>query len=146
MSDEHEARVVLRDGMYFEGFAGDETKDSFAIQLDAAEDVGGQGKGVRPARLILVALAGCMGMDVISILRKKRQEVSGLEVLVRANRAEEHPTVYTHIWVKFLITGNRLDPTAVDRAIELSMTKYCPAANLLKPVVPIETDYQIIEA
>ena len=86
-----------------------------------------------------------MGMDVISILRKKRQEVSGLEVRVRASRAEEHPMIYTHIWVTFLVTGTQIDPDAVERAIELSMTKYCPTANLLKPVVPIETDYQIIE-
>ena len=146
MTDIHEASVILRDGMHFEGFASGETEDSFAIQLDASEDVGGQGKGIRPAKLILVALAGCMGMDVISILRKKRQEVHGLEVRVRANRAEEHPMVYTHIRVTLLVTGNRIDPAAIERAIDLSMTKYCPTANLLKPVVPIETDYQIIEA
>jgi putative redox protein len=146
MSNEHEAIVILRDGMHFEGFAGGEAEDSFIIQLDAAEGAGGQGKGVRPAKLILVGLGGCMGMDVISILRKKRQQVSSLEVRVRASRAEEHPTVYTHIWVTFLVTGTQIDPTAIERAIELSMTKYCPTAYLLKPVVPIETDYQIIEA
>lgn len=146
MSNEHEIRVVLRDGMHFEGFAGGAADDSLAIQLDAAEDAGGQGKGVRPARLILVALGGCMGMDVISILRKKRQEVSGLEVHVRASRADEHPRVYTHIWVMFMVTGSQVDPAAVERAIELSMTKYCPTANLLKAVVPIETDYQIVGA
>lgn len=146
MSSEHEVRIVLQDGMHFEGFTSVEPEDSFAIQLDAAESAGGQGKGVRPARLILVGLAGCMGMDVVSILRKKRQEVSGLEVHVRASRAEEHPMVYTYIWVTFLVTGTQVDPAAVERSIELSMTKYCPTANLLKPVVPIETDYQIIEA
>ncbi len=146
MSNEHEVRIVLRDGMHFEGFAGGEGEDAFAIQLDAAESVGGQGKGIRPAKLVLVGLAGCMGMDVISILRKKRQEVSGLEVRVRASRADEHPTVYTHIWVTFLVTGTQIDPAAVERSIELSMTKYCPTANLLKPVVPIETDYKITEA
>lgn len=146
MSNTHEAVVILRDGMHFEGFAGSESEDAFAIQLDAAEPAGGRGKGVRPARLILVALAGCMGMDVISILRKKRQEVAGLEVRVRAERADEHPMVYTHIWVTLVVTGTRIEAAAVERAIELSMTKYCPTANLLKPVVPIETDYQIVEA
>lgn len=145
MSSEHEARVILRDGMHFEGIAGSESENSFAIQLDAAESAGGQGKGIRPTKLILVGLAGCMGMDVISILRKKRQEVLDMEVRVRAEHAKEHPMVYTHIWVTFLVTGNQIDPAAIERAIELSMTKYCPAANLLKPVVPIDTDYQIIE-
>lgn len=146
MSSEHEARVILRDGMHFEGFTDGKTSEAFAIQLDAADDVGGQQKGVRPARLVLVALGGCMGMDVISILRKKRQEVNGLEVHVRAERAEEHPRVYTHIWVTFIATGKQIDPAAIERAIELSMTKYCPTANLLKTVVPIETAFQIIEA
>jgi putative redox protein len=144
MADTHEARVVLRDGMHFEGFAGEPEEDSFAIQLDAAEPAGGQGKGAPPARLLLVSLAGCMGMDVLSILRKKRQEVSGFEVHAHAARAEEHPMVYTHIQVTFQIMGEQIDPVAVERAIELSVTRYCPIANLLKPVVPIETDYQII--
>jgi putative redox protein len=132
--------------MHFEGFTGDANQDLFAIQLDASEAAGGQGKGVRPAKLILVALAGCMGMDVLSILRKKRQDVTDLEVHTHAERTSEHPKVYTHIRVTFRITGQQVDPAAVERAIELSMTKYCPTANLLKPVVPIETDYQIIEA
>jgi putative redox protein len=136
----HEANVILRDGMHFEGFA-----DDFAMPLDANEDVGGQGKGARPQKLLLVSLAGCSGMDAISILRKKRQEVSGLEVRVRAERAEEHPRVYTHIWLTFVVTGKGVDPAAVERAIELSMTKYCPVAGLIQSVVPIETSYEIVE-
>ncbi|MBN1310963.1 MAG: OsmC family protein [Anaerolineae bacterium] len=146
MNNTHETKVILRNGMHFEGFTDDETQDAFAIQLDAKEAAGGQGKGVSPAKLVLVALAGCMGMDVISILRKKRQNVSDLEVHTHADRADEHPTVYTHIRVTFVFTGQQIDPAAVERAIELSMTKYCPVANLLKLVVPIETDYQIIDA
>lgn len=146
MTDNHEARVILRDGMHFEGSTDSMAEDAYAIQLDASEAAGGQGKGVRPARLILVALAGCMGMDVMSILRKKRQEVNGLDIRVRAERASEHPKVYTHIWVTFIVSGSQVEPAAVERAIELSMTKYCPTANLLKPTVPIETDYKIVDA
>jgi putative redox protein len=84
-------------------------------------------------------------MDVISILRKKRQEVSGLEIKIRAEKADEHPKVYTHIWVTYIVRGNGIDPDAVARAIELSMTRYCPVAGMLKQVVPIETSYEIVE-
>ena len=142
MNEEHQAHVVLRDGMHFEGFAGDE----FAIQLDASPEVGGQGKGSRPAKLVLVSLAGCSAMDVLSIMRKKRQQVSGLEVRVRAERADEHPRVYTHIWLTFIETGQDISPKAVERSVELSMTSYCPVAAMLHRAVPIETDYEIIEA
>jgi putative redox protein len=135
--------VTLREGMYFEADAG----DGVTISLDAAEDVGGQGRGARPLKMMLVSLGGCMGMDVISILRKKRQDVTGLEVRVRGDRrTDEHPHLYTHIYVTFVVSGHDVDPRAVERAIELSYTRYCPAVGLLKQAVPIDTDYQIVEA
>ncbi len=143
MSDTQEIKVLLRDQMHFEGYTGD--GDDFAIPMDANESVGGQGKGSRPQKLLLVSLAGCSGMDVISILRKKRQDVTGMEVRVRGERADEHPRVYTQIWVTFVVTGKQVDAAAVERAIELSMTRYCPVAALLQEMVPIETSYEIVE-
>lgn len=143
---QHEAKVTWQEGMHFVGMTNDPGSEEFHIQLDADPESGGEGKGVRPAKLLLTALAGCMSMDVMSILRKKQQKVTGLEVRVRADRAAEHPLVYTHIWVTFAVTGNSVDPAAVARAVELSYTKYCPIANLIKPVVPVETQYEIIEA
>lgn len=135
--------VTLREGMHFEADAG----DGVTISLDAAEDVGGLGKGARPLKMMLVSLGGCMGMDVISILRKKRQDVTGLEVRVRGDRrTDEHPYLYTHIYVTFVVSGHDVDPRAVERSIELSYTRYCPAVGLLKQSVPIDTDYQIVEA
>ncbi len=142
---QHEAKVIMRDGMHFEGFTTDPGAETFAIQLDADRDSGGQDKGIRPAKLLLTALAGCMAMDVISILRKKQQQVRAFEVQVRADQSQTHPMIYTHIWVKFMVAGRQIDPAAVTRAIDLSYTKYCPIANLIKPVVPIETDYEIVE-
>jgi putative redox protein len=143
MTDTQEARVVLEDGMHFVGYP---PQEAFTIQLDSAEEVGGRGLGARPQSLMLVSLGGCTGMDVISILRKKRQDVTGLEVRVRGERADAHPRVYTHIWVTFVVSGHSIDSAAVERAIELSMTKYCPVAGLLKDVVPIETAYEIVAA
>lgn len=86
----------------------------------------------------MAGLAGCTAMDVISILQKKKQDVTHFEVKVNADRAKEHPKVFTKIGITFYVTGNEIDPVAVDRAIELSSTKYCPAHAMLGKVVPIE--------
>jgi putative redox protein len=142
-TETYDARVVLKDGMHFE--ATTRRGGEHRIALDTSPDVGGRGLGTRPYDLILVSLCGCMAMDVISILRKKQQPVSGLEVLARAERAAEHPRVFTHIWLTFVVTGQGVAPEAVERSIELAYDKYCPAAAMLKPVVPIETEYRIEE-
>lgn len=135
--------AVFKEGMHF-------SVDTFdgvpPIDLDAAEDVGGQGKGSRPLKLILASVAGCTGMDVISILRKKRQDVTGLELDVSGDRREDHPRTFTKIYVKYIITGRDVDPRAVERAIELSETKYCPAINLIGSIIPVESSYEIVEA
>jgi putative redox protein len=96
-------------------------------------------------QLLLVGLCGCTGMDVISILQKKRQAFTGLKVEATAKRAEEHPRVYTSIHLEFLVTGEGVDPAAVARSIELSQTKYCPASAMLGEVAEITTSYRIVE-
>lgn len=141
MSEVFNASVVLQDGMHFSGAVNDEV----VVQLDAAAQYGGLGKGVQPKPLLLVSLGGCTGMDVISILRKKRQQVSALEVRVTGIAADEHPKVFTQIDVHYVVRGRGVEAEAVERAIDLSMTRYCPVANLLKPVVPIDSTYEIIE-
>lgn len=139
----HEVKVTLENNMHF---VGQIEKDEFVLHLDAAEEHGGQGLGNSPVKMVLIGLAGCTAMDVISILRKKREEVIGLEVRVRGERADEHPKVYTRIEVEYIVTGRGVKPTSVERSIELSMESYCPVAGMLRPVVPITTNYQIIEA
>ena len=134
------ASVTLVEGMHFEGAI-----DSFHIDLDAKEDVGGTSAGPQPPRLLLLALAGCTAMDVISILRKKRQQVSGLTVAVQGKRAEQHPKIYTHIEVFYRVRGNTIDPRAVERAIELSNTRYCPVIATLSKVAVVTTRYEIEE-
>lgn len=146
MNQPYHAKVILRDGMHFEGFTSDEDSDRIAVEMDADLDVGGHGLGVRPNKLLLISLAGCMAMDVISILRKKKQDVTGLEVSVLSENAPEYPMVYTDMVVTFTVTGKGVAQEAVERAISLSYDKYCPIANLLKPVVPIHTRYEIVEA
>jgi len=102
------ASAALADGMHFVG-----NTEGFRIDLDAEESVGGVGAGPQPPRLLLQALAGCTAMDVISILRKKRQQVSGLSVEVQGSRADQHPRVYTRIEVLYRVRGQHVDPQAV---------------------------------
>jgi putative redox protein len=93
--------------------------------------------------VLLEALAGCTGMDVISILRKKRQQVSGLSVEVQGSRAQQHPKVYTRIEVFYRVRGKNVDPQAVARAIELSATRYCPVIATLAKMAEVRTRYAI---
>jgi putative redox protein len=134
-----EARVKLIDGMSFDA----ETPSHHHLILDASPDVGGEEKGPRPLELLLVGLGGCTGMDVISILRKKRQNVTGYEIVVSAELATEHPKKYAHIKVEHVVHGD-VDPEAVARAIELSEEKYCTVSAMLRPGTKIESSYRIV--
>lgn len=134
-------RSRLLDGMQFAAEAG----SGHTVILDAAEHAGGQGAGFVPMELLLVGLAGCTGMDVISILRKKRQQVTGYEVRVRGERAEDHPMVYTDITVEHVITGHDVSPEAVARAIELSEAKYCGAGAMLGKTAKLVHTFRIVE-
>mgnify|MGYP001290352524 CR=1 FL=1 len=112
----------------------------------ATLEMSNQGASLRPAELLMVGLAGCTAMDVIDILRKKRQDVTDFQVQARGEQAEEHPHRYVKIDVKYIITGREIDPEAVRRAIELSETKYCSVAASLRPGAPITTSFEIREA
>jgi putative redox protein len=134
------ASATLASGMHFIGAI-----DDFRMELDAEKSAGGVGAGPQPHRLLLQSLAGCTAMDVISILRKKRQQVSGLTVQVQGSRADQHPKVYTRIEVLYQVRGRNIDPHAVARAIELSATRYCPAIAMLGKVAEVHTRYDIEE-
>ncbi len=137
-----EAKVSWSGRMTFTGTAG----TGFSVPLGSDPSVGGDNNGFRPLELLAVSLAGCTAMDVISILRKKQQAVTGFEVRTHADQASEHPHVFTHVLVEYILTGHGISPDAVERAIELSVTKYCPVQAMLGKAVQIEHKYQIIEA
>lgn len=111
-----------------------------AVILDNPEG----GSGPSPMVYVLMGVAGCTAMDVVSILKKKRAEFSGVEVNISGERAEEHPMRYTTIHIGFVITGKSIKPTDVARAIELSETKYCSAVASLN--AKVETAYKIVES
>lgn len=125
-------------------FRGKGLSSGFSVDVDADSSVGGTEEGLRPMELVALGLGACTGMDVISILQKKRQDVKALQVKVTTQAAKEHPKVWTHVLIEFLITGNDIEDAAVERAIQLSYDKYCPAQNMIKMAVQIDTDYEII--
>src|SRR5215469_13716675 len=135
------AQATLEGGMRFTAESG----SGHHVTLDAAEHGGGQNAGFRPMELLLVGLAGCTGMDVISILRKKRQDVTGYQVQVRGVRAEEHPMVFVEITVEHIVTGHAVQPEAVARAIQLSEERYCGAGAMLGKVAHLAHTYRLIE-
>ena len=128
-----DAKVVWDHGLTFTGTAD----TGFQVPLGADPSVGGDNDGFRPMELMALSLAGCTAMDVISILLKKRQQVTKFEVIVRSDRASEHPRVFTRMNIDYFIEGKEIDSTAVERAIELSVEKYCPAQAMLREAVEL---------
>lgn len=117
------------------------------VVMDARESGGGDGSGARPLELVLYAVAGCSGMDVISILEKKRQVVTDFEIAVSATqREDDYPHIYNRIEVEYRLTGVAVKPEAVARAIELSEEKYCSVRAMLGPQVEFVTSYRVLEA
>lgn len=135
------AYVTLKEGMSFEGSAD----SGFTVSLGASQAVGGADDGFRPMELIAIGLAGCTGMDVISILRKKREDVTGFKVEVSTERADEHPRIFTNIHLHYTIEGQAIKRASVERAIELSENRYCPAQAMLEKAAPITHSYDIKE-
>ncbi|BAJ63240.1 OsmC family protein [Anaerolinea thermophila] len=136
-----DAKATWKHGLSFEGWAS----SGFTVNLGAAPEVGGENDGFRPMELLLVGLAGCTAMDVISILEKKRQQVTGFEVRAHAERANEHPKVFTEITLEYIVTGHNIDPEAVKRAVELSENKYCSAQAMLGKTANIQHKITILE-
>lgn len=134
-----DAKVTWKGKMAFEAVA-DSGK---SILLDSAPDAERLGPG--PMELIVMSMAGCTAMDVISIMEKKRQAVTSFEVKVHAERAEEYPKVYTRAGIEYQVTGHALDEASVLRAIELSIQKYCPVHAMLRQAFPIGQRYVIFE-
>ncbi len=112
-----------------------------AVVVDASTDK----QGSSPMELLLIGMAGCTAHDVMGILEKKRQTVTGLEVTARAERAEEPPRVYTAIEVEYVVRGRGIKPKAVEDAIKLSGDKYCSAAAMLGKTAQITPRYRILE-
>ena len=133
------ATVTWQDGLAFEAEVG----SGHAVTMDAAALHGGQDRGPSPMELLLAALGGCTGIDVLSILRKMRQDVTGYRVEVRGTRRDEHPQVFTEIEIEHVVRGRGLDPKQVGRAVELSATRYCSVSAMLGASADVRHTFRI---
>ena len=115
-----------------------------SITMDARPEHGGVGAGPSPMETVLLALGGCTGMDVISVLQKMRAPLDGLEIRISADRAEEHPRVFTHIAMEYVFSGANLRPEQVTRAIELSQTRYCSVSAMLRRAAELTYSWRIV--
>jgi putative redox protein len=140
MASNNETRLHLLEGLHFVGT----TPSGHAIGLDS--NVGDAAPvAATPMELQLVALGGCTAMDTISILRKMRQHVTAYDICLSAERAPEHPRVYTSILMTHEVRGPGISAANVHRAIQLTMTRYCPVFAMLYPKVDIGERYQITD-
>jgi putative redox protein len=115
------------------------------ITMDGPPESGGENLGVRPMEMLLLGVAGCTMIDVVTTLKKMRQDLSHLETKINAERATDHPKVFTDIHIQFVVKGKDLDPKKVDKAITLSAEKYCSASIMLGETATITHDFEVIE-
>lgn len=130
---------------YDEGMAFTTDLDGHKLTLDASPEVGGSDKGPRPKKLMLVSLAGCTGMDVVSILKKMRVEYDALNISVEGESTEEHPKYYKSMKVIYEFKGKDLPLDKLQKAVNLSSDKYCGVQALYKMAIPVETEIKVIE-
>lgn len=123
-----------------------ETGSGHAIIVDGPETIGGRNVGPRPMELMLASVGSCSATDVVQILKKARQAITGCEVTVSGTRAETDPKVFTKIHLHFTVTGKEISEPHVKRAVALSAEKYCSASIMLSHAVPITHDYEVVDA
>lgn len=135
------ARIKWIEGVSFLG----ETESGHAIVMDGAPEGGGRNLGPRPMETLLAGAGGCTAYDVVTILRKGRQDIDDVVIEIDADRAASDPKVFTRIHFHFVVTGRNVRPDAVERAIELSATKYCSASIMLGKTAEVTHDFEVVE-
>ena len=137
-----ECTVRWHEGMSFVA----ETGSGHLLAMDGAPEAGGRNLAPRPMETVLAGTGGCTAFDVVLILKRGRQEVTGCEVKLSAERAESDPKVFTKIHFHFVVRGRNVKAEAVERAIQLSAEKYCSASIMLAKTATITHDWEIVEA
>lgn len=137
-----QAKIKWVDNVMFVGESG----SGHSVVMDGPPESGGQNLGIRPMEMLLLGLGGCTSFDVLSILKKSRQNVMDCVAEITAERAETEPKVFTKIHVHFIVTGKDIKEKQVQRAIELSAEKYCSASIMLAKSAEVTHDYEIVEA
>ncbi|HIE02478.1 MAG TPA: OsmC family protein [Thiotrichaceae bacterium] len=122
-----------------------EAESGHGVVIDGAAEIGGRNLGVRPMEMILMGLGGCTAMDVLSILKKQRQNVTNCVIEVNGERREQTPKIFTDIHIHYIITGRDLKNNLVKRAVDLSAETYCSVSAMLGKSANITHDYEIVE-
>jgi putative redox protein len=135
------ARIRLVEGMTFIAESG----SGHGVVIDASPDIGGRDLGARPMEMVLMGTGACSAIDVVHILRKARQPITGCVVEMDSDRAGEDPKVFTRIHFHYVVTGKGLAPAQVERAIVLSKDKYCSATAMMAKTAQISFDFEIRE-
>jgi putative redox protein len=133
------AKITWIDGRAFLGESG----SGHGIVMDGAPEAGGRNIGVRPMEMLLLGLGGCSAFDVVMILEKARERVTGCVVELDSERAPEDPKVFTRVKLTFVVRGHDLKPAAVERAVKLSAEKYCSASKMFEKTAVLEHAWRI---
>lgn len=134
-------KVVWKEKMHLTGTAG----SGHIVQLDSSEQGGGQNLGFRPMEMVAMGVAGCSSMDVLSILRKLRVDFNGYEVEVEVTSATEYPKVFTDMHFTYRVTGHNVQKEDVEKAVDLSETKYCQGIAMMSKSAKISHTIEVIE-
>lgn len=135
---EHKVQTNWKDGLTFESDVV-----GFKITMDAKPEVGGRNLGPNPKPVLLSALTGCTGMDVASLLKKMRQDVTDFSMEAKANMTDEHPKHYDQIHITYKFKGNNLDESKIRKAVDLSMERYCGVSYMLSKAAKLSYDIVI---
>ncbi len=137
-----EVRIKLVEGVTWVA-SGD---SGHGLVIDGSPAIGGRNLGTRPMELVLAGLGGCSAMDVITMLRKQRQEVFDCEIIVSGTRADSIPKVFTEVAMHYRVIGRNLNPRSVERAVTLSKEKYCSVSRMLEASVEITATFECVES
>src|SRR6476659_9591078 len=135
------AKVSWVDGALFVAEGG----SGHTLTMDGAPDIGGRNLASRPMEVMLMGMGGCTAIDVVSMLRKQRQDIEGVEVSLVAERAEEHPKVYTSVKLVYTVRGRKLNRALIERAVSLSDEKYCSATAMFKKTAQVTHEVVLVE-
>ena len=135
------AKVSWVDGALFVAEAG----SGHTFTMDGSAEVGGRNLGARPMEVMLIGMGGCTAIDVVSMLKKQRQDIEGVEVVLSGERAGEHPMVYTEVKLVYTVRGRKLNKALVERAVSLSDEKYCSATAMFKKSAKVTHEVVLVE-
>jgi putative redox protein len=135
------AKVSWVDGALFVAEGG----SGHTLTMDGAPDIGGRNLASRPMEVVLMGMGGCTAIDVVSMLKKQRQDIEGVEVSLSAERATEHPMVFTEVKLIYTVRGRKLNKALVERAVALSDEKYCSATAMIKKSAKVSHEVVLVE-